>query len=133
MPHGEDGTPLGYVLALTIHHDDDTMLFGSDIQGPIADQCMQYILKQKPTVMIVSGPPTYLAGTKVNYIAFDDGIKNLFALTKTVKHIIVDHHLLRELNSLRIVDGLKQHAEKHDHKVSTYAEYLGQKIICWKL
>jgi len=127
LPHGEDGTPLGYVLALTIRHDDDTALFGSDIQGPISDQCMQYILKQKPTVMIVSGPPTYLAGTKVNGIAIENGIKNLFALTKTIKHIIVDHHLLRDLNSMNIVNELKQHAEKYGHKVSTFAEYLGQK------
>jgi predicted metallo-beta-lactamase superfamily hydrolase len=127
LPHGEDGTPLGYVLALTIHHDNDTMLFGSDIQGPISDQCMQYILKQKPSVMAVSGPPTYLAGTKVNDVAINNGLKNLFTLTKTIKHIIVDHHLLRELKSLDVVNELKQHAEKHGNKVSTYAEYLGQK------
>lgn len=127
LPHGEDGTPLGYVLALTIHHDADTVLFGSDIQGPISDQCMQYVLSQKPTLMIVSGPPTYLAGSKVNELSIDSGIKNLHALTKHIKHIIVDHHLIRELDSLNIVNELKKQAEIHGNRVSTYAEYLGLK------
>lgn len=88
---------------------------------------MQYVLNQKPTVMIVSGPPTYLAGAKVNGLAIDNGMKNLFALTRHINHIIVDHHLLRDLNSLNTLNELKQQAERQGNKVSTYAEYLGLK------
>jgi predicted metallo-beta-lactamase superfamily hydrolase len=127
LPHGEDNTPLGYVLTLTIRHDNDVLLFGSDIQGPISDRCMKYVLEQKPMVMMVSGPPTYLAGSKLTENAIEDGIKNLFTLTKTVEQIIVDHHMLRNLQSLDILEELKKQAEKHGNRVSTYAEYLGLK------
>ncbi|MEM2339212.1 MAG: hypothetical protein QXW83_03320, partial [Nitrososphaerales archaeon] len=66
FPHGEDGTSLGYVLLLNIRHGEDNLLYCSDVQGPISNLTLQYILKINPKVLVISGPPIYLKDYKVD-------------------------------------------------------------------
>lgn len=128
LSHGEENTPLGYVLAVTIRHDDDALLFGSDIQGPISSNSMKYLLSKKPTIMLLSGPPIYLSGTKVEKQSVDRGMKNMLKLAGRIKSIIVDHHLLRtEEPSLSFLEQLKKEGKRHKNKVCTFAEFLDRK------
>ncbi len=62
--HGTENSDLGWVLMTTIEHEDEKVLFTSDIQGPIQVSTLNKILAQQPQLVIVGGPPTYLSRTQ---------------------------------------------------------------------
>jgi len=124
MPHGEEGTPLGYVLMTSISHGDESILHCSDIQGPISSVTRDFILASKPTTLILSGPPLYLSGFKVDPTSVRRGIRNLEKLARAVPVTIVDHHLLRSIEGLATVSKLRGIAERSGNSIKTTAEYL---------
>jgi predicted metallo-beta-lactamase superfamily hydrolase len=120
QPHGPQGTRLGYVLMTTID-DGFRLLHASDVQGPIAETTAKAILKSAPDLLIMDGPPTYLLGYIFSRKNLEQAIKNLLKIIKEVDcEIILDHHLLRDLN---YKEKLKEVYERGNAK--TMAEYLG--------
>jgi predicted metallo-beta-lactamase superfamily hydrolase len=51
--HGEEGSKLGYVLATIFRSRDLTFIHASDVQGPISNKTLDFILKEKPDVLII--------------------------------------------------------------------------------
>ncbi|MEM4311480.1 MAG: hypothetical protein QXX95_03740 [Nitrososphaerales archaeon] len=127
LPHGEEGTQLGYVLALFIKEKDDSMLFCSDTEGPMSDKTLRYFLRLKPKTLIISGPPLYLQDFKVRKELIDKGIENLGKLARKIPTLIVDHHLLRDERGLEVINRIKDIGKEHGNRVYTYAEYMGKK------
>ena len=120
QPHGPPGTRLGYVLMTTID-DGFRLLHASDVQGPVAKTTAKAILKSAPDLLIMDGPPTYLLGYIFSRKNLDQAIENLLTIIKEVDcEIILDHHLLRDLN---YKEKLKEVYERGNAK--TMAEYLG--------
>src|SRR6185503_19450849 len=62
LGHGTDGTPLGYVVALTIEdrREGTRFVHASDVQGPLSPVAAAYLARQRPTLLYLSGPPAYL-------------------------------------------------------------------------
>ena len=119
LPHGQDGSEFGHVVAVTV---DDGMRFvhASDLQGPASPVATAYLLRERPDLVYLSGPPTYLQ-SQVGHDVVQRGIDNLVRLVgETGCRVIVDHHAVREP---RFRERLAQAFDTG--RVVTAAEYLG--------
>ena len=56
--HGPENVRLGYVIMTTIDDGEKKILHASDVQGPVTTRAKEYILDQKPDLLIMDGPPT---------------------------------------------------------------------------
>jgi uncharacterized protein len=124
LPHGQDGSEFGHVVAVTV---DDGMRFvhASDLQGPASPVATAYLLRERPDLVYLSGPPTYLQA-QVGRDVVQQGIDNLVRLVgETGCRVIVDHHAVREP---RFRERLAQAFDTG--RVVTAAEYLGRRNEC---
>lgn len=124
LPHGQDGSEFGHVVAVTV---DDGMRFvhASDLQGPASPVATAYLLRERPDLVYLSGPPTYLQG-QVGPDVVQRGIDNLLRLVgETGCRVIVDHHAVREPRYRdRLADAFAT------GRVVTAAEYIGRVNEC---
>jgi len=125
--HGRKGSELGWVLMAVIKHDDEKMLFASDVQGPMNGKTLRMILDEKPQLAIIGGPPLYLADFRVSRDEISSAMKNLESIVKHVPTIILDHHILRDENWKETAQPIFDKASSVNHNVFTAAEYAGEK------
>jgi predicted metallo-beta-lactamase superfamily hydrolase len=123
--HGEVDTPLGWVLMLTVEHGDDMVMHASDVQGPISDETLKAILKVKPRLVYVGGPPLYLADFRVKRSVVNHGLQNIAKLVEDIDTVIIDHHLLRAEGWRESLQPVFKVAEEKGHEIMTAAEFLG--------
>ena len=98
LPHGGEGTPMGFVLCLTVADRSDgfRFVFASDVQGPISPVATAYLLRERPHLLYLSGPPCYIE-KQVGTAAIDRGIENLRRIVQeTGCRVIMDHHAVRD-------------------------------------
>ena len=124
LPHGPDGSEFGHVVAVTV--DDGTrFVHASDLQGPASPVATGYLLRERPDLVYLSGPPTYLQA-QVGYDVVQRGVDNLTRLVgETGCRVIVDHHAVREP---RFRERLAQAFDTG--RVMTAAQYLGRPDEC---
>jgi predicted metallo-beta-lactamase superfamily hydrolase len=125
VPHGEKNTKLGWVIMTAIKCGDFSMVHASDIQGPMEKPTADWILNQKPDVLLLAGPPTYLVPDKVSDRVISNAAENLRILTEAIPMIIVDHHLLRDQAWHDWIEPIRQYASDYGHQIMTVAEVLG--------
>lgn len=128
--HGEPGTKLGKVLMARISCEGESLVYASDTQGPGNMEALARLLEwRNPAILIISGPPTYFAGYKVSREAVESGIRNLEFLTLEARPrtLIVDHHLLRDLNYEAVLNAIRGKAADIGVEVLTAAEFMGVK------
>jgi predicted metallo-beta-lactamase superfamily hydrolase len=121
LAHGREGTPLGYVLALTVKDpaERERFVFASDVQGPMTAVAAAYLIRQRPTLLYLSGPPSYIEA-EVGTAAIDQGIDHLLRiLDATGCRVIMDHHALRDARFVSRFARLWQ-----SDRVTTAAGYL---------
>lgn len=129
--HGEPGTKVGRVLMVRVSCGDSSMIFASDVQGPADPDALQVIKSWGGAgLLILSGPPTYFAGFKVPEEAVNRGLEGLLELirSRVAETIVVDHHLLRDL---QYKERLREHyeaASENNVKLVTAAEFMGVDI-----
>jgi predicted metallo-beta-lactamase superfamily hydrolase len=124
LPHGQDGSEFGHVVAVTV---DDGLRFvhASDLQGPASPVATAYLVRERPDLVYLSGPPTYLQG-QIGPEIVQRGIDNLVRLVgETGCRVIMDHHAVREP---RFRDRLAQAFDSG--RVVTAAEYVGRRDDC---
>jgi hypothetical protein len=122
LAHGLDGTPLGYVVALTIedHAEHERFVFASDVQGPLSPVALAYLLRERPTLLYLSGPPSYME-REVGAAAIERGVKHLMQIMDvTGCRVIMDHHALRDVRAQARFAKLWESG-----RVVTAARYLG--------
>ncbi len=97
LAHGSEGTGLGYVVALTVtDREGFRFVFASDVQGPISPVVTAYLIRERPHLLYLSGPPTYLE-RQVGPRLIAQGIANLLTIVEaTGCRVILDHHALRD-------------------------------------
>jgi hypothetical protein len=98
LPHGVEGTPLGYVVALTVVDvaERERFVFASDVQGPLSAVAVGWLIQQRPTLVYLSGPPSYIE-RDLPAGAVDRGIDHLLrVIDATGCRVIMDHHALRD-------------------------------------
>jgi len=125
--HGTEKSELGWLVMATIQFADEKVVFTSDVQGPMHTPTLAKILAEKPQLVIVGGPPTYLAGFRVKEENIETGIQNLKRLAENVPTTILEHHMLRDENWRSLAQDIFDAANELGHKVLTAAEYNGAK------
>ncbi|MBI1733826.1 MAG: hypothetical protein HYR51_01510 [Candidatus Rokubacteria bacterium] len=98
LPHGLEGGPMGYLIALTVvdQAERQRFVFASDVQGPLSPVAAAYLAHERPTLMYLSGPPSYIEH-EVGAAAIDRGIDHLLRLMdRTECRVIMDHHAVRD-------------------------------------
>lgn len=125
VPHGEEGSQLGWVLMTTVGYADQKIMHASDIQGPMARGTVRIILKEKPDLIVLGGPPLYLEGVKVEKASILRGLENAARVASKVSTVIFEHHLLRSGNSREKAEIVYGSAAKVNHRVLTASDYLG--------
>ncbi|MGC8663167.1 MAG: MBL fold metallo-hydrolase [Thermoplasmata archaeon] len=120
--HGNEKSALGYVISVVIEQDKK-ILYTSDVEGPVVENVADFIIEENPEIVIIDGPPTYFLGYKFSQKDFERSHENLRRISNEIETVILDHHLLRNLN---YKDKLEDVYSKGN--VITYAEYNNQEI-----
>ena len=122
--HGPENVRLGYVIMTTIDDSERIIIHSSDVQGPVTKSAKEYIIDQKPDLLIMDGPPTIFLGWKFSKQSLQDASDNLVEIINTLGcQVILDHHLLRDLKYLDIFSEPYRIGKE---KIKTFAEYLGK-------
>jgi uncharacterized protein len=122
LPHGLDGGVMGSVVALTVvdHAQRERFVFASDVQGPLSPVATAYLIRQRPTLLYLSGPPSYIE-RELGAATIERGVENLLRIVEaTACRAIVDHHALRDAQWAGRFDRLWQTG-----RVATAAGFLG--------
>ncbi len=116
---------LGYVLLVQIE-DETRFIFSSDVQGPLNKEAVDFIIKNRPQILIIDGPPTYLLGTYYKKPDIERAIENIKKIIDEteVKNLIIDHHLPRDLNWYSYISPLLN--SKGKTNIQTAARFRGE-------
>lgn len=123
LPHGPEGSKMGFVIATTIEFNGEKVMHASDVQGPIYEGAKQLIIDEKPDTVILSGPPTYLEGFAMEVEDIKKAQKNLVEIARKIPRVVVDHHLLRDLGCFDFLETVK---EESNGKILLASELLGE-------
>ena len=124
VPHGAEGSKLGYVDMVMIECCDERIVHASDVQGPISKQALKILEEWEPTLLFISGPPTYFAGFKVDEKIVQEGMLNLVTIARRVEVLIADHHFARDLQYPRYLEDLRS----INTRAMSAAEFMGAPI-----
>lgn len=126
LPHGGDNGPLGYIVGCSITFQGKKLLHASDVQGPMSNMVLEYILSEKPDKLILSGPPLYLLGYVLSSEDLKKAKSNLEKICQKVPQVVVDHHLLRIKTGL---DFIKEINESTDSNIIPASLILGKEPV----
>ena len=129
VPHGEEDSEMGWVLMTCVRSADETFLHASDVQGPISKATMRSILKEKPEIVVLGGPPTYLKGVRVEEEVIRRGMVNAAMIARSVPIVIFEHHILRSEDWRLDAKPVYDAGAKVKNKVMTAADYLNQPVM----
>ena len=125
VPHGSEDSKLGWVVMACAKYQDESFMFAPDVQGPISDNTLELILGAKPQMIMIGGPPFYLAGFKVDEAQLQKGLKNLTKIVKNVPLTVLDHHALRDEAWRQKISEAYDRAAEMGHQIMTAAEFAG--------
>ncbi|WP_455285508.1 MBL fold metallo-hydrolase [[Eubacterium] cellulosolvens] len=124
LPHGENVGDLGSVVATVVELHSERFIHASDIQGPMSDSALQFILDEAPSTVIIGGPPTYLSGVRVSAESVTRAMENLEIIARRTPLVIVDHHLLRAQDSIRELSAMSATLRSVGGSIMTAAEHI---------
>jgi len=132
VSHGVDAK-LGYVVEVNVKSGGESVLFTSDVQGPVREEQVKFILENTPQTLIVDGPPTYLLGGSFKeddlQLANQLLSRIMRSLVSSGLHtVILDHHLLRDLNYRERVKPVYGAGEELGVRLFTAAEFIGREV-----
>ena len=78
--HGPENVRLGYVIMTEIDDGKEKIIHASDVQGPVTKDATDYIIKQKPDLLIMDGPPTIFLGWKLSLKDLENASNNLLKI-----------------------------------------------------
>lgn len=129
--HGIEFSKVGWVFATIIEYKGKKIIHTSDINGPIIEDYAEWIIKEKPDILILDGPPTYMLGYMLNKINLNRAIENAIKIIdeSEAKLIIYDHHLPRERKFREHTMQVWKFAKKKRVNLMTASEYIGKKPV----
>ncbi len=127
--HGQEDSALGWVLMTTIDFKNEKFLLAPDVQGPISAKTLQLIIKEKPQLLLIGGPPLYLSNFRVDEKLVRLGLENLRKIVHVVPCTILEHHILRDEQWREKTKEVLEKAQRVSNKVLTSAEFLGRKNL----
>jgi predicted metallo-beta-lactamase superfamily hydrolase len=117
---------LGYVLEVLVD-DKDRFVYTSDVQGPLTDEAMSFIIDNDPHTIFLDGPATYLLGShykKSDMHRACDNIKKIVQLP-SLHTLIIDHHLMRDLRWMDFLASIT--SPKNKVKICSAAGFCGKR------
>ncbi|MGC8555496.1 MAG: MBL fold metallo-hydrolase [Conexivisphaera sp.] len=129
--HGERGTPVGKVIMVRISCSGESVLFASDVQGPVDPDAVGALEAWGGARLLeISGPPTYFAGLKVPTDAVEAGLAGLMRLIESgvAEVVIVDHHLLRDARYREAISAHEAEASRRGIRLVTAAEFMNRRV-----
>jgi predicted metallo-beta-lactamase superfamily hydrolase len=124
--HGSEDSSMGWVLTTTIECENERVTFAPDVQGPMCNATLRMIVAEKPQLLIIGGPPVYLADFRVAETQIENGLERLRQLAANIPLIILEHHLLRAENWRERSKIIFEAARKLGNRVVSAAEFLGK-------
>lgn len=96
--HGVEYAGPGWVLGVVVEHAGRKLLYSSDLQGPTIEDYAAWIVEERPDVLILDGPATYLLGPFQSKANLERALVNCARVVRETraKLTVVDHHLTRE-------------------------------------
>jgi predicted metallo-beta-lactamase superfamily hydrolase len=122
--HGPENSALGWVLMATVESQDERFMFAPDVQGPMSAQTLKIIVGEKPDLIMLGGPPLYLARFRVEEVQIQAGVTNLESVAEAVPSIILEHHILRDERWREEMISVFDKASEVKHEIFTAAEFL---------
>lgn len=125
--HGIEFSRVGWVLGLTIEYGSWKLLYSSDLNGPIIEDYADWIVSERPSIIILDGPMTYMLGYTLNKINLNRAIDNAVRIVEDsgAELIFYDHHLPREPRFKERTELVWERAREKGIRLTTVAEYLG--------
>jgi len=129
VPHGEAGTKLGHVIMARVSYQGECFVFAPDVQGPVVDGTVKFILDRPVDMLFVGGPPMYLEEGLQSF-PFDVARRLLRKLHEAIPLIVVDHHCCRDQASYNtyvkaVRSDAKGSATARDHAITSAAGFMG--------
>lgn len=127
VPHGIN-EKLGFVVELFIEENGESFLFSSDVEGPPLEEQESFILENSPRVVFIDGPMTYMLNYRYPEEALTKSVGNLVKIIEKCKpeKLVLDHHLLRDLNYKERIRNVYERASEFNCEVLSMAEFLGK-------
>lgn len=128
IPHGPNNK-LGYVVMLAVIHDDGRLIFTSDVEGPLNNYEVDFVLSNEPNLVIIDGPPTYLLPNNYSKELLNKALvlnAKILCNAVSLNYLILDHHLLRDINYIEFYNEIVRICSKSSVRPITAAEFLGR-------
>ncbi|AEH24540.1 MBL fold metallo-hydrolase [Pyrococcus yayanosii] len=117
VPHGREGSKLGFIVMVMVDDGKRRIVHASDSQL-INEAAVKWIIEKNPDLLIAGGPPTYLSYRVGNVREL--ALRNINRIIKeTNAELVIDHHVVRDKNHQAFFEAL-------DKKPKTFAEFLGR-------
>jgi predicted metallo-beta-lactamase superfamily hydrolase len=129
VAHGAEDGMLGWVIMATVEHDGERFMHAPDVQGPMSKHTTELILAAKPDVIMLGGPPLYLAGFRVDERQLEMGLRNLERIVEAVPVVVLEHHVLRDEFWRSKMEEVFQKAKESGHTLVTAAEFAGKENL----
>ncbi len=103
----------------------ETFLFTSDVQGPLLDEHVEFILEKRPLTLFVDGPSTYIRspGSEVELRRANEYLTSIIG-GGWLERLVVDHHLARDLDYRERMALVLEAGEEAGVSVGVAAEFL---------
>ena len=126
VEHGND-LRLGYVLQVMIEEAGERIIHSSDVEGFVSKSQLKFVKENKPDVLICDGPMTYMLGDRFSEADLRKSLRNLSEIIRGgfLQDLIIDHHLVRDLEWRDRIRPLFDYADKFGVRVFTAAGYMG--------
>jgi hypothetical protein len=122
---------LGYVTEVAVRSPEGHFLFSSDVEGPSIKEQTDFILKQNPTLVYIDGPMSYMLGYRYSQKSFEATLENLVRILEEtqVKTLVLDHHLLRDLEWRQKLSRVFDAADRLGKHVLSAAQFAGREEL----
>ncbi len=126
--HGTNSR-LGFVIEVLIEEKKYKFIHTSDVEGPSQEDQTQFILKNRPNLVILDGPLSYMI-YRFGVKALENSIQNMIKIVENcpLEALIIDHHFLRDLKWREKIATVFEVANRKKVKVLTAAEFVGKEI-----
>ncbi len=119
IQHG-NSPKLGYVLAVRVEYGSESVSFSSDVEGPLDRYVVDFMCGSR--IAVVDGPPTYLVGRAYSGDDVRVALENLARLASCVETLVVDHHLIRDLNYVELFREVERSTGRSPRTAAELAE-----------
>ncbi len=130
VPHGTD-SQLGYVIETFIRDSTRSFLHTSDVEGMCREEQRSFVIENNPEIIFMDGAQTYLMGyafSQEDLVRSVDGMREIIDACD-IKKMVVDHHLLRDLEWQEKIFDVLQKGEEKGTQVMTAAEFSGKENL----